>query len=43
MAIVEQLDQHYFINNEPTILKDVLNEQIRHIHQFEHLYQHIIS
>ena len=42
MAIVEQLDQHYFINNEPTILKDVINEQISHIHQFEHLYHHII-
>ena len=41
-AIVEQLDQHYFINNEPTILKEVLNEQISHIHQFEHLYHHII-
>lgn len=41
-VIVEQLDQHYFINNAPTILKEVLNEQIGHIHQFEHLYHHII-
>ena len=40
--IVEQLDQHYFIKNEPTLLKEVLNEQINHIHQFEHLYHHII-
>lgn len=43
MTIAEQLDQHYFINNEPTILKDVINEQISHIHQFEHLYHHIIN
>ncbi len=42
LAIAEQLDQHYFINNEPTILKEVLNDQINHIHQFEHLYHHII-
>ncbi len=42
MVIVEQLDQHYFINNKPTILKDVLKEQISHIHQAEHLYHHII-
>ncbi len=42
MTIAEQLDQHYFINNEPTLLKDVINEQIDHIHQFEHLYHHIM-
>ncbi len=42
MTITEQLDQHYFINNKPTILKDVLKEQISHIHQVEHLYHHII-
>jgi Family of unknown function (DUF5312) len=41
-SIIEQLDQHYFINNKPTLLKDVLNEQISHIQQFEHLYHHII-
>lgn len=41
-SISEQLDQHYFINNKPTLLKDVLNEQISHIFQFEHLYHHII-
>ena len=42
MTIVEQLDQHYFINNQPTLLKEVLNKQIDHIHQFEHLYHHIM-
>ncbi len=42
MAIVEQLNQHFFVNNKPTLLKDILNEQINHIHQFEHLYHHII-
>lgn len=43
MAIAEQLDQHFFINNEPTVLKDVINEQINHIYQIEHLYHHLIS
>jgi len=42
-SVVEQMDQHYFINNKPTLLKEVLNEQITHIQQFEHLYHHIIS
>ncbi len=42
MSIIEQLNQHFFINNKPTLLKDILNEQITHIHQFEHLYHHII-
>ena len=41
-AIIEQLDQHYFINSNPTLLKEVLNEQLSHIQQFEHLYHHII-
>jgi hypothetical protein len=42
MVIVEQLEQHYFINNQPTLLKEVLKEQVSHIQQFEHLYHHII-
>ncbi|MCK5671926.1 MAG: hypothetical protein KAH95_01045 [Spirochaetales bacterium] len=41
-TIIEQLDQHYFINNNPTLLKEVLKEQYTHIQQFEHLYHHII-
>jgi len=41
-SILEQLDQHYFINSNPTLLKDVLSEQIAHVQQFEHLYHHII-
>lgn len=41
-SIIEQLDQHYFINSNPTLLKEVLREQISHIQKFEHLYHHII-
>lgn len=40
--IIEQLDQHFFINNKPTLLKEVLNNQMSHIEQFENLYHHII-
>ena len=41
-SVVEQLDQHFFVNSKPTLLKELLNEQIIHIQQFEHLYHHII-
>lgn len=41
-VIIEQLDQHYFINSNPTLLKDILSEQLSHIQRFEHLYHHII-
>jgi len=41
-SVIEQLDQHYFINSNPTILKELLTEQVAHILQFEHLYHHII-
>ena len=41
-SISEQLIQHLFINNEPTLIRDILNEQVSNMQQFEHLYHHII-
>jgi len=42
-SIVEQLNQHLFINNEPTLIKEILSEQVSNMLQIEHLYHHIIN
>jgi len=41
-SITEQMNQHLFINNEPTLIKEILSEQVSNMLQFEHLYHHII-
>ncbi len=42
-SIVEQLNQHLFINNKPTLIKEILSEQVSNMLQFEHLYHHVIN
>ncbi len=41
-SITDQLNQHLFINNKPTPIRDVLSDQTSNMLQFEHLYHHII-
>jgi len=42
-GIIEQLKQHYLIDNKPVVLQDLLNEALEKMKKAEHLYHHMIT
>ncbi len=42
-AVIEQLKQHYLINNKPVVLQDLLTDSLLKLKKTEHLYHHMIT
>ncbi len=42
-GIIEQLKQHYLIDNKPVVLQDLLNEALEKMKKAEHLYHHMVT
>lgn len=41
-AVIDQLKQHYLIDNKPVVLQQLLDESIEKLKRAEHLYHHML-
>jgi len=41
-SIIEQLKQHYLIDNKPMVLQEMLDDSIKKLEKVDHLYHHML-
>lgn len=42
-SVIDQLKQHYLIDNKPVVLQDLLVDSIEKLNKTEHLYHHMLT